>query len=224
MGKYYHAALLLFLLPLISFSQRNSATSADSLVNEFTEELKAQGFEKIGYTKHYCPGYYRIWKPGERCDYSTEYYQVYVFWEDSLVSFVKKFDNCGAYTSVQMSNSPFFDFFEDNTDGIMGEMVTPFEYTKYVNGKPEQDKVRTNHSCRREFKINWAGEYISKNFDLFDLKKKDGDRDNDHYSANNKLKLVQWDERISKLVWKIEDRGGFIREFVQEEISESASE
>lgn len=224
MGKFFKAALLLLMLPFIANGQKNSGASADSIVNKFTETLRGQGFEKIGSAKYFCPGYYKIWKQGDRCDFTTEYTQIYVFWEDSSVSFVKKFDNCGSFSAVQMSSSPFFEYFEDYSEPILGETVSTFEFIKYVNGKEEVDPLTTDHSCRREFRIIKDGEYLSKSINLFDLKKADAEKKNIHYSANSKLRMVAWDERISKFVWKIEDRGGFVRELVEEEISESASE
>jgi hypothetical protein len=223
MTKLTLALTVLFILPFASKGQKNGLTQVDSMVQAFTEELQASGFQRIGYTRHYCVGYNRIFKASEKCEYTDEYYQVYLFWEDSTVSYVKKFDNCGAYLNIQMSTSPFFDYYAENETAISADEVAPFEFSKEKNGKEEIKQNPSDHSCRRDIVVTLGGNLVTKTFDLHNLKKKDGDKVNLHYSANSDLALVDWDKRTSKFIWKIEKKGWFVRDTAKVEEDTQAS-
>lgn len=222
MRKLLLPLLIAVLMPFYTQAQKNSGETVDSLVSDFMDQLQAQGFERMGYARHYCVGYNYIFKPGEKCDYNENYYQVYVFWEDSNASFVKKFDNCGPYTMVQMSASPFFDAFEDNMGTIPAEELFPFTYNKNVNGKEEMKVASSDHSCRRDMVIYLSGMTYEKKLDMYNLKKKDGDKVNIHYSENKNLTVTDWESRTAKFIWKVEKKGGFVREYPEDQPEESA--
>jgi hypothetical protein len=222
MRKLFYTLLAIASMPTFVAAQKHSENSVDSLVTDFISQLKGQGFERIGFAKHYCVGYNRIWKEGQQCDFSDNYFQVYIFWEDSSASFVKKYDNCGAYTMVQMSASPFFDAFEDNAGTIASEELAPFEFARNVNGKAETGTVTSDHSCHRDLMITLSGQRVEKQMDMHNLKKKDGDKENVHYGDNKSLSLVEWESRTSKFIWKVEKKGGFHREYPDADVTEAA--
>ncbi|NOZ74568.1 MAG: hypothetical protein GXO90_04220 [FCB group bacterium] len=187
----------------------------DIIVDDFIKELNHRGINEIGYTKHYCVGYYWAWDNEEdRCDYDIIYYEVYLFWRNEGRNYVKKFDNCGQFNHIELETSIFFDFYNSYKDVIKKEEVKPYQVLKIVDKDTTIHSIWIDHSCHRELKLYDGDDLIIKNIDEFDLSENDFGTDIDaniNFEFNSTLILVKWSNNIDKVIRKLEIDNKFKR-------------
>lgn len=180
----------------LSYSQQKE-NKIDSLITEYTSELKINGVNDFFYVKIFCVGGTKIVFPNE-CD---SFYETYLFWRINNRSFIKKFDTCENYKQIDITETKILESFIENKDKLKNEVVK--KYTTFENEK-NSTILETDHSCFRMFQFQTENDSFINKFDLFDLTT-DSDDKNLYYESNNKLKLVELSKMCDKLISKIKN-------------------
>ncbi len=180
----------------LSYSQQEE-NKIDSLITEFTSELKINGVTDYFQVKRYCIGGIKIVFSNE-CD---SFYETFLFWKINNQSFIKKFDTCQNYKPIDITETKILEFYVENIDNLKNEKVK--KYTT-VEKKKNSTIIETNHSCFRIFQFQTENNSFKNKFDLFDLTTDSYDK-NLYYDSNNKLKLVELNKMIDELISKIEN-------------------
>ncbi len=200
--------ILILLLSNLIHSQ-NEERKIDSLASAFTSELKINNINEFLTVKRYCIGAERLTNPNkpDKCDMIEPYYEMFIFWSSENKYWIKKFDNCGAFKKVKMTNSIIIDFFRENQVKISKEVVK--KYTTEEN-KKNNEYLSVDHSCFRTIEFHTKFESIKKSFDLFDLSSQQDDK-NLYYESNNKLKLIEFNELFNKQITRVASNEEFVR-------------
>jgi len=108
----------------MSFAQNDEAY-VNSLISEFTQSLKNRNIDTFFITERYCLGKTRIFtlENGRMCTSQGTYYEVYVFWQEEGKSFIKKIDNCGLLSSLELANDQIFAFVSSNSKDLKQNTV-----------------------------------------------------------------------------------------------------
>ena len=188
--------LIIFLLSNFIFSQ-NEENKIDSLITEFTSDLKMNGVNDFFYVKRFCVGGNIIGFPNE-CD---SYYETYLFWRINNRSLIKKFDTCENYKPIDITETKILEFYIENKDKLKNEIVK--KYTT-IEEKVNSTIIETDHSCFRIFQFQTENNSFKNKFDLFDLTT-DSDDKNLYFESNNNLRLVELSKMCDKLISTIEN-------------------
>ena len=180
----------------LTYSQQEE-NKIDSLVTEFTSELKLKGVNDFFSVKIFCVGGTKIVFPNE-CD---SFYETYLFWRINNKSFIKKFDTCKNYRQIDITETKIIESFIESKDNLKNEIVK--KYTTIENGG-NSTVLETDHSCFRMFQFQTENDSFINKFDLFDLTTDSADK-NLYYESNNKLRLVELSKMCDKLISKIEN-------------------
>lgn len=196
-----------------SFGQ-NGQEKLDSIVSEFTKDLKKNGIVKMGYTQHSCVGTRRSVKETKKkdyCNYDIIYYELYLFWQDRARTFIKKFDNCGGYNQLEIKDDFFLNYYSKYKDRIRSERIEPFQ-TIIINGTDTLISTSLiDHSCRRKIVFYDGQDTIIKYINNFNLLSRFGLEPNINFETNSKLMIVEWDKQTSEIILGIEKKKKFKR-------------
>ncbi len=199
---------------LIETNGQNTEEQLDSIVAKFKDSLKNKGVTEIGYVKNYCIGYKIFWdNKNEHCDYKTTYFSLYFFWKTNNNTFMKKFDNCGEFNQIQISESNFLNFYFDNKETIKNEKVKRFQIAEIKeNGDTAISLLIVNHSCHLKLVIYDKNEIVSKHINKYDLSEVSQRKQrNINYTHNTNLKLVKWMYMTQKEIKRVNDDKKFTR-------------
>jgi hypothetical protein len=205
MMKYLRCLVVVLNLIVIQANGQSKTDNFEKAFSNSINELKKKGISKIGYSWRSCIG---TRKQNRDCSGEVRDRELYLFWKNGNETFVKKFDNCGEFNEVKITDDVFFAFYEKNGRQIRNEEVKPFRESIFGG------KISRNHGCSKELAVFEPEGDIVKDFDYFDLsfktrpKKKSTNR---NYKRNNKLKLVAWDEQIEELIKRLDQENSFKR-------------
>jgi hypothetical protein len=187
--------ILILLLSNLIYSQ-NEEQKIDSLISEFTSELKKNGTNEFFYVKEYCNGGLNLVFPPD----CLSIYETYLFWRTNNKSWIKKFDTCKNYKPIELSDNSLVDFFIKNSGKLKNEIVKKYTITE---AKENSTIMETNPTCFKIFQFQTENDSFINKFDLFDLTT-DSDDKNLYYDSNNKLKLVELGKMCDSLISTIE--------------------
>ena len=100
----------------------------------FIDSLEAAGITKIISYKDYYPGSEVIFEEGQpQCDPETEYYDLYIFWQDAEATMAKSFNNCYQYRTAEIGKDSLFPFVWNNLANFKSEQLR-------INKRKEKQK------------------------------------------------------------------------------------
>ena len=130
--------LILILISNLAFGQ-NKKNKTNQFISEIKQEMKKENIHDFFIVKHLSPGAVRILIEGDpnACETDSIYFSLYAFWKKGDKLFIKKFDNCGAFNTVQLSDLKPFEFYKENFDRLKKEQEREltYKYYKLVKGK-----------------------------------------------------------------------------------------
>jgi len=191
-------ALIIFgIISTLSVAQNDKAY-VDSLVSDFTMDLKNESVNDYFYMYKYCDGHIEMFtlKDGTTCMSKDTYYEVYIFWINRENVMVKKIDNCGLYNSVLIDNSNLFEFAINNSKQLKNGDIKKYAVKNPENVPTQRTEI---HSCKRKFQFNLANDSFGKEYNLYDLTN-ESKYENLNYESNNKLKIVELEKKIEALI------------------------
>ena len=173
-----------------------------SKVNKAINNLKSQGISNIGYKKDYCEGAVPISvksKIDGHLTYPCNYHcTLYLFWQQGAKEYIRKYDACGESQALSVDSKELFEYPDRYFNIMKREKIKPFSAWS------------SDHGDRSDILLFNKEDSLFKNLNLYDLRETDYDKTkNQSYSENKKLKFVQWEERLSAIIRKLEDEKKF---------------
>lgn len=184
-------------------------------VNKTIDSLKSRGISKIGFKKDYCVvGYSPFIKiseiDGHRTYPCNYYFTLYLFWQQGSNGFVKKYDACGESFELRVDSKELLDIPDRYFDTMKKEKVKMFSAWRKHGNDSTLSYSSIDHSCQNDILFLSRGDSLLVNLDSYDLSETDFDgRTNQSYAENKKLKIVEWEERLSAIIRKLEDEKKF---------------
>ncbi|MCO5287550.1 MAG: hypothetical protein M9898_14145 [Chitinophagaceae bacterium] len=205
---------LTFLFTLfVSVNVANGQTSSDyldTLVNNYTTDLRNKNIDTICIYQDYCVGCLYKWKKvKDRCNFSGLYIPTYIFWTDRGQTYMTKKDNCFDYSIIKIPSDSIWTYFFKNQDGIKNEELKIPQYIEMKNGKEEVYSSTIDHSRHQRLKLIVGQDtLIDKDLDDYYLTKQIGINGqtnlNYDYNINSQLKNFQLlIERTIKMTTKL---------------------
>ena len=199
---------VVLLISIASFSQNDEAY-VDGLVSEFTEKLEQRNIKEYFYTKRHCLGNIQMFQmpQGRMCSSKGTYFETYVVWkEDNGKTMLKKFDNCGIFTSVEIISDDIILFVQEN-DKLLKRAVKKYEVANPENAPTLSTKI---HPCSREFKFTSGTVSYGQAYKEFYLTN-ESKYPNINFDYNKSLKVVELDAMMSEIIGTFDKQGKFIR-------------
>jgi hypothetical protein len=195
--------LILLLVSNLGYSQ-NDEKKVNDLIDQFSEELKRDNINTFFYTKHYCIGQSVLFQndDGSMCFSSGTYYEVYFFWKNEEYIMMKKLDNCGRFTDIQLIDELVYETFIENIKQLREEEVKSYTVENPENVPVQRSKV---FPCFREFNFIKGDISFHKKYNLFDLTNESKYK-NIYYKHNNSLRLVDLDKIIESLIMELKSK------------------
>lgn len=194
---------LFFLLSTYCYAQHDEAY-LNGLVTEYTKSLKKKNINTYLLSKRYCTGNIEIFQlsDGSMCASKSTYFEIYLFWMEGETAKIKKFDNCGMYTTLELSNSNILDFMNIYKHDIKQNPVKHYQFTSKGSGPLQSTEI---HSCSRVVEYrDGEGLVINQLYNLFDITN-DALEENINFEYNNSLSIISLDKMMSNVIEQIED-------------------
>ena len=185
-------------------SKKNTQTKskAEYTFEAITESFDDQNLSYIGL-KSYCVGTVRLEKRNKNnCPNCNSEHEIYIFWSVNGKSFVKKFDNCSEFNTIEISNFNPIVYLKNNSAELKLEKVGQFKVR-------EDTYSSVSHSCFRKYIINDGHIKYEHEFDNYDLT---GENKNLNYQANNELKIIMLDKKLERIITDLEKEKEFKRD------------
>ncbi|GHC52296.1 hypothetical protein GCM10008083_15130 [Ulvibacter litoralis] len=192
------------LVSVFSYAQHDEAY-LNGLVSGFTSSLKSKNIDTYLISKRYCIGNIEIFQLGDGslCASKSTYFEVYLFWLEGEVAKIKKIDNCGLYTTLELSNSNIMDFMGIYKNDIKQNPVKHYQFASKGSGPIQSTEI---HSCSRVIEYrDGTGLEINQLYNLFDITN-DAMEENINFEYNNTLNIISLDEMMSNAIEKVEDQ------------------
>ncbi len=193
--------IVLILSSCISKKSIQEKNISEYKLQNVTENFDAKKVSYIGLKK-YCVGGIRIKMPNEKdCKNCYSQNDIYIFWAENNKSYVQKFDNCSEFNVIEIFDFRPIDFLKSNTSELQSENVKKFQIDK--------DTYSTvSHSCFRNYIFNDGQTKYEKKFDTYDLS---NENDNMNFKTNNSLQLIKLDNKLNKIIMRLESENRFER-------------
>ena len=195
---------LILVLILSSCASKKITERKDKADFTFVSITESFDVKKVNYIglKKYCVGGVRIEMPNEKdCRNCYSENDIYIFWNENGKSYVQKFDNCSEFNIIEISNFQPTEFLKNNTTELLTEKVKRY--------KVDKDTYSTvSHSCFRNYILNDGQKKYENEFDIYDLTDEEY---NLNFQANNKLRLIQLDKKLSGIITELESENRFVR-------------
>ena len=146
--------IILFLISNLIFGQdKNDPT--ESFVTKLKSEMMKENISNFFIVKHISPGNTRIieLKDPNSCNENGYYFVMYAFWENGNETWIKKYDNCGEFKNVKLTNSKPIKFYKKNIESLKINDVQPyiFKPDSIANGKKYSFISGRTHTAHRYF-------------------------------------------------------------------------
>lgn len=147
------------------------------------------------------------------CNSQGTYFLIYGFWQKDDRNFIKKYDNCGGFNSLEFTHSNPIKFFKDNIELLKKEEVKTYRtklYDSIVGNKRYSFIATQSHSPLRFFWFHTNSNEFEKNYNTFDLTTK-SDNKNINYQSNNDLEIVKLNMICEEIIDNINQKESFSR-------------
>ena len=210
----------LFLFILLScFASRVLSQETEqatiSKVNAFIDSLKSNNISKIGFKKDYCVGciqWVHIDSNGRASFKCDMYFTLYLFWQNREKGYIKKFDACGPSNEVIIDPIEVFEYPDKYAGKMKKEELKPFSsWEKNPNGDSTLVDSYIDHWGHCDLLFLDKQDSIFRDIDFYSLVKEFNGTQNLNYSENKRLKIVEWEERLSNIISKLEKEEKFKR-------------
>ncbi len=130
----------------------------------------------------------------------------YLFWIKNNKYFIKKFENCSVFLSVQVDSPNPLKFFILYKDAIEQEELKPPTYYEYKKKNKKTDTLMISsgidHSCHHKFIFHVNGQSVEKWYDTYDLNfiKFDNGQKNIYYDFNQQTKSNTLIKQMNELL------------------------
>jgi len=208
--------LILFLTVGTLLSAQNDKKYVETLLTDFSTKLEQRGIRDYFSVEKYCMGNVQMFtmSNGSLCTSKGTYTEVYLFWtEDDGSSWVKKFDNCGLFLSVELKKNEIHQYAEENVSGLKSGSVKRFETENMNSGRPA---LRTEiHNCLQAYRFTMGGETFEQKFNELDLAEGTDERNGDknlNYNYNKGMPVVALSNLCNNLLEELNTKGQFKRQ------------
>jgi hypothetical protein len=125
----------------------------------------------------------------------------YLFWINNGRSFVKRFDVCQDFKTIELSGENPLTFYIRNKKVIELEQIKEPTFIVAKRGKKKSDtlSIMTTHSCHHDFNFYLGNEFYKKSADDFDLNTYESDGMQNIYYTQNQNSI------FNKLIIEVKD-------------------
>jgi hypothetical protein len=205
--------IILILIFNLTFGQEKSDPT-ESLIAEFKSELGQQGISDFFVLKliTYGADYIFDLNDPNSCNTNGIYFTMYAFWKNGNDSFVKKFDNCGGFNSLKLSNSKPTEFYHMNIEKLKSDKINPYQTSNQgiANELVNKSISTSTHQSHREFWFFQQSKEFKNHFDIYNLTT-EKENPNLNYKSNNELSIVKLDAICEKIIDEFNGRELFKR-------------
>ena len=187
----------------------------ESLISEFKAELNEKNIMDFFVVKRITYGTAQIVDLSDpnSCNPNGIYFTMYAFWKDGKDSFVKKFDNCGGFNSLKLSDSKPIELYKKNYEKLKSEKVKSYQLKPDSLGKDGliyKSILSRTHQPLRYFWFFIKSMEFTNHFDTYDLTT-EKEKPNLNYKSNSKLKLVKLNAICEEIIDELNDKNMFNR-------------
>jgi|AACY02.6.fsa_nt_gi hypothetical protein len=207
--------IIIFLLIFnLTFGQEK-IDPTESLISEFKSELNKEAISDFFVLKRitYGTAYIYDLKDPNSCNPNGTYFTMYAFWKIGKDSYVKKFDNCGRFNTIKLSDSKPIEYYKKNIEKLKSEKVKSYQLKPDSIGKNglvyRSTSYKTHQPQRYFWFFNNSTEFTI-HFDTYDLttEKKNP---NLNYKTNSKLSIVKLNAICEEFIDEFNDKKMFYR-------------
>ncbi len=205
--------ILLQLISLFGYGQL-SQPQLDSLVNKYTQNLKARGIDTVFIYNEYCIGcLFQPVKGSNLCAENFSSLPTYIFWKDRGKTFATRKDICFDYTIQEIAFDIFWKYFFSNKEKIRKEELKIPQYVEIENDKKNVRSIAIEHSIYFSIIVNTSKDSVIKNINSFFFTKDLGPNEelNINYENNIRTSLYHFHMMIQGLIKQESVRSRFIR-------------
>jgi len=204
----------LLLIFNLTFGQDKS-DQTESLIAEFKLEMKKENISNFFMVKHITYGYTILThKKGDTtpCIPKGHYFNMYGFWKNGNNTWLKKYDNCGGFNAVKLTNSKATDFYKEAIEKLKKEEVEAYiiKRDSIINGKKYSFVSASNHSALRYFWFFQNSVEFTKKLDKYNLETEEDNR-NLNYTSNNNLSIATLNLICEEIIYGLEKKKIFKR-------------
>ena len=206
---------IIFLLIFnLTFGQ-DKVDPTESLISEFKTELNEKSIANFFVVKRitYGTAYIPDLNDPNFCNPNGIYFTMYAFWKDGKDDYVKKFDNCGGFNSLKLSDSKISEFYLKNSESLKSDEVKSYQIKpdSIANGKIYKSISHRNHQPQRYFWFYINSEEFRNHFDKYDLTT-EKDIPNLNYKSNNELSIVKLNAICEEIINDLNNKSLFNRQ------------
>lgn len=205
--------IILLLIFNLTFGQEK-IDPTESLISEFKTEMEEQGVSDFFVLKRITYGTAYIFDLDDPnlCNPKGVYFTMYAFWKNGKESYVKKFDNCGGFNSIKLTNSKPLEFFKNNFVNLNEQEVEKYKFKpdSFAKGKTYSFNTTQSHSPLRYYWFCQDKIQFDKNFDKFDLTTKPNNK-NLNFESNNSLAIVKLNAICEEIIDGLNEKKMFNR-------------
>jgi hypothetical protein len=191
--------LLIFsiLFSTVCFGQ--SFSNIEKQVNDFKNNLQQSKVDTFLIYWEPCAGSVRP----DTCNYFDAHY---LFWRQSGVTHVKRFDGCGTYQLVSLDTLDPLQYYFKYKKQIDVETIKMPTYVQSKKGNTKTEISQTSdHTCFYEMTFYLKAKRMFKSVSYYDLnfEKFDNGKTNIYYKYNQHTKLKQLVNQLTELTKKL---------------------
>ncbi|WP_248724382.1 hypothetical protein [Seonamhaeicola sp. ML3] len=197
----------------LTFGQdKNDPT--ESIITEFKSKMKENNVTDFFMVKHVTYGTARVidLKDPDSCIGNGNYFWMYGFWKNGNETWVKKYDNCGGFNAVKLTNSKPIKFFKKNIETLKKDKVEIYKVKpdRIVNGRKLSYFSGQSHTPQRYFWFFQNYTLFENYFDKYNLETEE-DNKNLNYTSNNNLSIVKLNSLCEEIIYELEEKKSFNR-------------
>lgn len=189
---------LLFFTVLQLHAQRDLAY-VNGLIDEFTQRLETRSITDYFSVNRYCDGKTEMFQManGRMCSSRGTYHAMYLFWKEADgTAMIKKFDNCGMYLSLALTDDDLMQFAMEKTAALKTRQVKKYKTATGNTGPKQRTAI---HNCHREFSFRLGDESFGQRYNLLYLTNNE-EAPNLNFEYNSGLEVVALDGKIDAVL------------------------
>ncbi len=206
--------IILLLIFNLTFGQ-DKVDPTESLISELKTELNKKNITNFFVVKRITYGTAYIFDLDDpnSCNPNGIYFTMYAFWKDGKDDYVKKFDNCGGFNTLKLSDSKISEFYVKNSESLKSDEVKSYQIKpdSIANGKIYKSISHRNHQPQRYFLFYINSEEFRNHFDKYDLTT-EKDIPNLNYKSNNELSIVKLNAICEEIINDLNNKSLFNRQ------------
>ena len=214
LNKMQKSITIIFLLIFnLTFGQ-DKVDPTESLISEFKTELNEKSIANFFVVKRitYGTAYIPDLNDPNFCNPNGIYFTMYAFWKDGKDDYVKKFDNCGGFNTLKLSDSKISEFYLKNSESLKSDEVKSYQIKpdSIANGKIYKSISSRNHQPQRFFWFFINSNEFKNHFDKYNLTT-EKEIPNLNYESNNELSIVKLNTICEKIIDELNSKDLFNR-------------